>query len=333
MLMKSLLLAAVSFGAGLAFADTDLTNPGSTYGGTDADWDGPVIETVQAIGILDDFNRADGPIGSQWTDRAGTFSIVSQAAQGGLLALATYNGATSNTLEADVEATGTALQYVGLVLGYADITNNYFLKVQQQDGLGTFDHAACYYGNNGTGFGLGFFPLDAPFTRAHMKVSLSGSTVTMTFSQIDGGTGSQTYVCNGAPSSGGNGIGIAGYDGGYARIDNFAGEDGSSPYTVVQTTSVPDVNGNGYPEEATLILVKASGLTQVWIRDTVTKAIVKKIDFGPGYQPISVTATEDTSGNGHPEIGVTVLQLSTKTYRLLLRDAKSGAVVRTMNLP
>ena len=183
-------------------------------------------------GLLDDFNRPDGPIGGNWTVQTGEFHVVNNAAQGGPMALATYDGIASGSVEADVAVTGTALQYVALVLGYADINNTLFLKVQQQESGGMFDHAACYTGNNGPGFGLGFFRLDAPFSFAHMRADLNEGAVTITFSNIDGGSGTQTYICEGAPSTGGNGIGIAGYDINFGTIDNFA----SSP-SATQTVS------------------------------------------------------------------------------------------------
>ena len=187
---------------------------------------GVVLAGVPVTGLLDDFNRADGPIGSSWTEQNGQFSVVSNAVQGGSLALATFDGATSDTLEADLETATAGLQYVALVLAYANLSNNLFLKVQRHSNEAGFNHAACYYGNNGSSFGLGFFNLDSEFTTAHMKVTLEGTTVTMTFSKIDGGTATQTYVCSGAPATGGAGIGIGGYAN-KARLDNFSA--GGSP--------------------------------------------------------------------------------------------------------
>jgi hypothetical protein len=120
---------------------------------------------------------------------------------------------------------------VALVLAYADISNNLFLKVQRQSGGEGFNNAACYYGNNGPSFGLGFFSLDSVFATAHMKVTPKGTT--MTFSDIDGGTATQTYVCNDAPATGG--VGIGGYTA-IARLDNFSAGGDPPP---VPVPSVP----------------------------------------------------------------------------------------------
>jgi hypothetical protein len=249
-------------------------------------------EEARSQGLLDDFNRPDGSIGGNWTVRAGEFRVVNNAAQGGPLALATYDGITSGNAEADVAVTGTALQYVGLVLGYADINNTLFLKVQQQEGGGAFDYAACYIGNNGAGFGPGFFRLDAPFSSAHMRADLSDGTVTITFSNIDGGDGTQTYICEGAPSTGGNGIGIVSFDINYGTIDNFA--SGPSATQAVSGTVTFIGSGTG-PISIAAFDGNDCGVgnsEEVWIT-------------GPGQYALHLTAGEyyicacrDTNHNG-----------------------------------
>ena len=182
---------------------------------------------VQAGGspeaILDDFNRADGPIGPDWTVHDGFCNVSSNAAVCGSMGRATFNDyvGDGNAAEADVEAVGTALQYTGLLLNYGAGVSNLFLKVQQQNASGQFSHAGCYTGNNGPAFGLGFFALSSPFTTAHMRATRVGNDVTIEFTNIDGGAQPpQTYVCSGAPAPEGTGIGILGYAG-IARLDNF----------------------------------------------------------------------------------------------------------------
>ena len=181
-----------------------------------------------AMVVLDNFNRSDGPLGGNWTVQTGTFNIVNNAVQGGFNALATYNGITSNVVEIDVEATSTGGQYEALVIGYAALDNNLFIKVQNNGGSGTavFDRGACYIGNNGTTnpFGLGFFTLTQPFTTAHMQAEYNpgANTVTITLSNIDGGAGTQQYVCTGAPATGGTGIGIGSGVSSNGKLDNFA---------------------------------------------------------------------------------------------------------------
>jgi hypothetical protein len=183
-------------------------------------------QIVSPVVVLDNFNRADGSLGSNWIVQAGSFGIVSNTARGSSVGLATFVGGSGAVLEADIATNGTtSTDYVALVLDYADTSNDLFLKVQTQNGAGTFDTAGCYIGNNGSGpggaFGLDFFNLSAPFATAHMRVELVGTDVTMSFTNIDGGAGTQTYTCTGAPATGGTGIGIGGFAGA-ASLDNFA---------------------------------------------------------------------------------------------------------------
>lgn len=183
----------------------------------------------QVASIIDDFNRPDGPIGPKWTNDAGSFVVFYNAAMGsGSTNLATYNGVYSNAVEADVESVGTGVEYVGLVLGYHDIDNNLFLKVQNSDGVLGFDTGACYVGNNGANFGLGFFKLAYPFESAHMRAESIGNTVYITFTHIDGTSSSQSYTCSGAPNTGGSAVGINSYTT-LSRIDNFAVGEGAVP--------------------------------------------------------------------------------------------------------
>jgi len=173
--------------------------------------------------ILDDFNRVDGPLGSNWTVQNGIFGISGEAAKNSDDdGLATFNGVTSSVLEADVQAVG-AYHYAGLVLKYKDNSNCLFMKVQPSTSSGGFDYGAFYYGNNaGSGTWGKYFELDSAFTTAHMRVELAGDVVTMTLSNIDGGSGTQIYTCAGAPDTGGTGIGIAANRN--SGLDNFAAD-------------------------------------------------------------------------------------------------------------
>lgn len=180
--------------------------------------------TMSTEYVLDDFNRVDGPIGPGWTVHNGNCNVVGNAAACSDYGRTTYNGAPGDgdTAEADIAVVGNTLQYTGLLLNYGAGIDNLFLKIQQQSPyMGKFNYGGCYTGNNDTGFGLGFFELSSPFSTAHMKAIRVGTTVTITLSNIDGGTQpNQVYVCEGAPVPEGEGIGILGYDG-TARLDNF----------------------------------------------------------------------------------------------------------------
>jgi hypothetical protein len=106
----------------------------------------------------------------------------------------------------------------------------------------------------------------------------------------------------------------------------------ASSYTPVGLAEVPDLNGNGKPEIAVLFRNETTGIGYVAIRDSSTAAIVKQISFG-AVSAQSVTVLEDTDGNGTPEIAVALLVPATQAFRLDVRDALSGALVRSIALP
>lgn len=157
-----------------------------------------------------------------------------------------YSGVTAGDVaEADIRAVGTSLQYTGLVLngdGVNATSPHPFLKVQQQGATGSFEYAACYTGNNGGAFGLGFFALSQPFNSAHMRASRVGSTVTIEFTNVNGGgLPDQTYVCTGAPAPPGDKIGVLGYAN-IAKIDNFS--DGAAVLDNFSYTGALGATGN-----------------------------------------------------------------------------------------
>lgn len=138
--------------------------------------------------------------------------------------LLSNTSAGGNSAVADVMTNGTSLQYAALLLNVGAGLKNIFIKVQQQEGSGNFSHAACYTGNNGPSFGLGFFRLAHPFSKGNLKAIRIGSTVNIFVQNAVDASGTpvsdQSYICNNAPDPEGNKIGIAGYQG-YASIDNF----------------------------------------------------------------------------------------------------------------
>lgn len=161
-----------------------------------------------------------------WAQQVGNCSISGNKTTCGYPGIATfiYAPGNGNSAEMDVATNGTQVQYAGLVLNYGAGVNNVFVKVQQQDGSGEFNVAACYTGNNQSlsPFGLGFFDLSESFSTAHMRIKRAGNTVILELTNIDfGSKANQTYICEGAPPPEGIGIGIAGYNN-YAQMDNFS---------------------------------------------------------------------------------------------------------------
>lgn len=170
--------------------------------------------------VVDTFNRPDGTdLGANWTEQAGDASIVNHAVQGTNLTLITLNDAVSNTVSADVFFNGTALQYAALVLGYAGVADNLFVKVQNNSGSAGYDTAFYYYGNNGSGFAS----TDAliPFTSARLSLTWIDAAITLLIDTNFDGVPEQSFTRTGfSTASLGTGVGLGFY--GAASFDNFA---------------------------------------------------------------------------------------------------------------
>ena len=222
--------------AGVGAAEEPVDRSLPEYTGTPAPelapWTGLEGGGLGMVGVIDDFNRPDGPLGADWTVQAVSLSIVSEAATGTNMALATHNSATGDRVEIDVMVNPiVATQYAAAVLNFGGGVTNIFIKVQNNGGGTVFDWGGCYTGNNNSGatFGLGFFSLSETFSSARMAVSVdAGRTVTIDLTNIDGGAlADQQYICTGAPPAEGPALGIGTFGNNDVRIDNFG--DGPIP--------------------------------------------------------------------------------------------------------
>lgn len=195
--------------------------------------------TAQASTIvLDDFNRADSAtLGAGWTQQAGQCSILSnQANCTTSAALATYVGGFGSVVGADVFVTGAgSTDYAALVLGYADDSNNLFIKLQHQDGVAGFDSIGFYFGNNGSNnaawsgstFLVGALP---NFTSAYMQVSLLGTDLHLDIDSNFDTVFDYSFVRNNVPIGLlGTEIGIGGFLTSNLRLDNFGAGVAAAP--------------------------------------------------------------------------------------------------------
>jgi hypothetical protein len=179
--------------------------------------------------VLDDFNRADSPtLGADWTQQAGTCSILSNQANCTSSSLATFDGGTGLVVGADVFAIGTgAVDYAALLLGYADNSNNLFIKVQDQDGVLGFESIGFYFGHNGTNnsaWSDSVFLLSAlpNIISAYMEISLVGTDLHLDLDTNFDSVFEHSFVRNNVPVGLlGTGIGIGGFSTSNTRLDNF----------------------------------------------------------------------------------------------------------------
>jgi hypothetical protein len=230
-LASSVLLLGPGVGIGADDPDFTLPENGGFEPGELAPWTGLVDGGGGPRVLIDDFNRVNGPLGSDWTVQAASFEIFNQAARGGTIALATHNSATGDTVDMDVAHSGVATtQYAAAILNYGGGSTNLFVKVQDNGSTGQFNRLYCYIGNNNGGGA--FAPsaaLTTTFSTAHMTVTVDASrTVSIDFTNVNGGAlADQHYECAGAPAAEGPAIGMAAYTS-QVLIDNF----GNTPVPV-----------------------------------------------------------------------------------------------------
>jgi hypothetical protein len=187
-----------------------------------------VLASSSALAAKDNFDRAS--LGSKWIVTSPSLYITANQLQGDSLALGYLKKAASATsASASVILNGPDLQYGAVAVGDIASGNNAFVKLQAQDGSGTFSHGAFYVGNNGGG---SFFTLDAPAASpATLSVTLSGTVATMT---IKSSSGTQSYQYDyGASFGSGGGLGTYGP----ISLDNFktkapAAEAVTAPHVV-----------------------------------------------------------------------------------------------------
>ncbi len=164
----------------------------------------------------DAFNRTT--LSTTWVVTAGSLSISNKQLVGATGSLGYLKSLTANSATAAstvVFLGSTDLEYGAVALGNIAGGSNAFVKIQAQNGVGTFDHAAFYTGNNGGG---DFFALSTPVpSPAIMDVFFCGTTAHL---RITSAAGVQNYTSNYGTTFGvGGGLGTYGS----VELDNFIG--------------------------------------------------------------------------------------------------------------
>jgi hypothetical protein len=180
------------------------------------------LSTVSALAgeNSDAFNRPS--LGSNWVVTSGSLSITDDQLVGlsaeslGYLTPVSKNQTAASAV---VFLGGTDLEYGAVAVGDINAGTNAFVKIQSDNGVGTFDHAAFYTGNNGGSGCSGcddFFELSSPVpSPAILDVWFCGDRAVM---QITSSAGVQTYTYNyHTKFVGGAGLGTYGS----VSLDNF----------------------------------------------------------------------------------------------------------------
>jgi Ca2+-binding RTX toxin-like protein len=184
----------------------------------------PSAQAFNCGTTLDSFTSGNSTnLGPNWTEQAPDPAIEAQgftvvAAQTGL---ATFNGIQSTEACADVATpAGGGTSYAAIVLKYANLTTNAFIKVQDSNPGISFDTLYFYKGNNGSTASPSQ-SIPVPFASARLHVSFIGTTVTVDIdTNFDNQPETTLTGLNFANTGLGTGIGLGAY--GHARLDNFA---------------------------------------------------------------------------------------------------------------
>jgi len=94
-----------------------------------------------------------------------------------------------------------------------------------------------------------------------------------------------------------------------------------------------DVNGNSAADMVVFARHKTKGTIQGDVRDAATNALIRSVKFlGPLWTPQAFAVFSDITGNGIQELGV-VAENDNGDIKLQLKDALTGLIVKTINIP
>lgn len=177
-----------------------------------------------AQGASDSFNRPH--FNTNWVVVSGSLGIANHqmvGASGSIGYLKTSHKDTAASVV--VSLNSTDLEYGAVALGKIAGGGNAFVKIQAQDGTGTFGYGGFYTANN---VGGTFFQLASPVpTPATLDVFFCGTVATM---RITSAAGIQTYTNDyGTTFGAGGGLGTYGSVG----LDNYVGFPGGCNHSQV----------------------------------------------------------------------------------------------------
>ncbi|PCJ53438.1 MAG: hypothetical protein COA70_09065 [Planctomycetota bacterium] len=198
---------------------------------------------------FDNFNRADGPLGADWTPMVNNFEIRNNQFSnvGSVNGWSLYNAATSlyenAVIEFDLTRNPAGLAYGAAITGGGG-SDNTFTKIQ---GSANYTNVGFYHGSNAGSIGGygGFFTI-TPVTggRVRVYVTNGGDTMNADIDEDIDGVFEYHYESSGLLSSGlvplmGDGVGLGSFSD-VGPVDNFSA-NGAGPEPVLQVTEiVPD---------------------------------------------------------------------------------------------
>ena len=109
---------------------------------------------------------------------------------------------------------------------------------------------------------------------------------------------------------------------------SFTGGGGANGTTELLRRAIPpvnvgDLNGNGADEIASLKM-DAFGNQKVYVKDSKTNALVRMLNFGRLYRPVSLVSVPDQNGNGKAEVALLGVHNTNASVLVRMRDAFTG---------
>ena len=201
---------------------------------------------------FDDFNRPDGPLGTDWGGGIGSFEVNGNqlANNGAAIGWVGYTAVASNydlaVIEFDLLRSPTALAYGAAITGSGGGENTY-TKIQSNGGGGVYDNIGYYHLNGSNGpAGYGLFTPITPVTggRVRFYVTNAGDTMNVDIDEDIDGVFEYHYENSGIVTSGlaaslGDGVGVSAY-GTLSRVDNFSLNGGAGEPVLAVTALIPN---------------------------------------------------------------------------------------------
>ncbi len=107
-----------------------------------------------------------------------------------------------------------------------------------------------------------------------------------------------------------------------------------SANTIISTEVLPDMNGNGYPELAVLMIAGSTSKPVVVIKDSHSKTLIKRIPFfNANWTPKDFTYLDDINGNGYFEISVLAIHNENGNVRNQIKDSETKTKIHNIVFP
>ncbi len=107
----------------------------------------------------------------------------------------------------------------------------------------------------------------------------------------------------------------------------------NASWSTVGIEALADVNGNSSPDLAMLAQNDTSHAIKAQVKDASTGALIRTVNFlGTTWSAMAFAAFADIDGNGVQELGVAGRQ-DDGAIRVQLRDASTGVIVQTIDIP